>query len=210
VAVLVSGGSLAIGWINEHIPGIVDAWYSGQEGGNAVADVLFGDYNPAGRLTLTFYNNLNEVPPIDDYDITKGRTYQYFKGKPLYPFGYGLSYTKFAYSNLAITEEHAKLKINFNIQNEGKMDGDEVAQVYVQFPEMSIPLPIKQLKGFKRVTVKKGMAEPVSIDIDKSQLRIWDETKSTFITPEGKYTIMVGASSDDIRLQNRITIKYML
>jgi len=207
VVVLVAGSSLAIGWINEHIPAIVDAWYPGEQGGTAVADVLFGDYNPAGRLPLTFYNNMNELPPFDDYDMTKGRTYQYFKGKPLYPFGFGLSYTTFAYTNLKIQEAGAKVKVSFNLKNSGKVAGDEVAQVYVKLPDMNLTLPIKQLKGFKRVSIKAGKTELVTIELDREQLRYWDESQSKFVTPKGSYTIMVGASSEDIRLTQTITIQ---
>lgn len=206
VVVLVDGGSLAIGWINENIPGIIDAWFSGQEGGTAVADVLFGDYNPAGRSTLTFYNSLDELPPFGDYDITKGRTYQYFKGKPLYAFGYGLSYTSFSYSNLAIVNKDETIAVSFQVKNSGKRDGDEVAQVYVQLPESDIPMPIKQLKGFKRKNILHGTTESFEIEIEKSQLRYWDEPRSKFVTPKGRYTFMVGASSDDIRLKKFVDL----
>ena len=156
LVVLVAGSSLAIGWINDHIPSIVDAWYPGEQGGTAVADVLFGSYNPAGRLPLTFYNSMDDLPDFGDYDITKGRTYQYFKGKPLYPFGFGLSYTSFVYGNLKVQDQGAKVQVSFNLKNSGRMDGDEVTQVYVKLPQMDIPLPLKQLKGFSRINVKKG------------------------------------------------------
>lgn len=206
VVVLVAGSSLAIDWINEHIPAIVDAWYPGEQGGTAVADVLFGDFNPAGRLPLTFYKSMDDLPAFDNYDITNGRTYQYFKGKPLYPFGYGLSYTRFAYSNLNILDLGAKVKVSFNLKNGGRVDGDEVAQVYIRLPELNIPIPLKQLKGFKRVNVKQGKSELVEIEIDKTQLRYWDEIQSKFVTPKGTYTIMVGASSEDIRLTQTIIL----
>ena len=206
VVVLVSGGSLAIGWIKDHIPGIIDAWYSGQEGGNAVADVLFGDYNPAGRLTLTFYNGLEEVPGIDDYDIAKGRTYQYFKGKALFPFGFGLSYTNFSYTDLRVKEYGNKLSVNFIVKNTGNFDGDEVSQVYIKLPELSVPTPIKQLKGFKRIHIRQGTSEKIEVMVDKSQLRYWDEKTDAFITPKGTYTILIGASSEDIRLQQKIDL----
>jgi beta-glucosidase len=207
VVVLVAGSSLAIGWINDHIPAIVEAWYPGEQGGNAVAEVLFGDYNPAGRLPLTFYNSLNDLPAFDNYDITNGRTYQYFKGKPLYPFGYGLSYSGFSYSNLNIQDLGAKVKVSFQLRNSGKVDGDEVAQVYVRFPEMNIPIPIKQLKGFKRVNVNLRETKTVEIEIDKAQLRYWDENQIKFVTPKGTYTIMVGASSEDIRLTKTLNLQ---
>ena len=201
VVVLVAGSSLAINWINDNIPAIVNAWYPGEQGGTAVAEALFGDYNPAGRLPLTYYNSLDELPPFDDYDITKGRTYQYFKGKPLYPFGYGLSYTSFEYKNIAVKDNGATITVSFNLKNAGKTGGDEVAQLYVKLPaQKNMIMPIKQLKGFKRVSVDKGKTQQVEIEIEKKDLRYWDETKSEFVTPKGKYTFMIGASSEDIRL----------
>ena len=206
VVVLVAGSSLAIGWINDHIPAVVDAWYPGEQGGTAVAEVLFGDYNPAGRLPLTFYNSMDDLPPFDDYDIAKGRTYQYFQGKPLYPFGYGLSYTGFKYSNMKMVDQGTKISVSFDLKNSGKMDGDEVAQVYVKLPQMDRPMPIKQLKGFQRIHVKKGKTETVQIALEKAQLRCWDDSQNKFITPKGNYTIMVGASSEDIRLMQIIQL----
>lgn len=201
VVVLVAGSSLAIDWINENIPAIVNAWYPGEQGGTAVAEVLFGDYNPAGRLPLTYYNSINELPSFDDYDITKGRTYQYFAGKPLYPFGYGLSYTSFAYKNIRIVDSGDRLNLNFTVKNTGKRDGYEVAQLYVKFPELDIVTPLKQLKGFKKVFIGKGKDQQIGIDIEKDELRIWDEKQNKFVTPKGNYTFMIGASSEDIRLK---------
>ena len=206
VVVLVDGNSLAINWINEHVPGIIDAWYSGQEGGTAVADILFGDYNPAGRSTLTFYNSLDELPPFGDYDITKGRTYQYFTGKPLYAFGHGLSYTSFSYSNLKLNDAGEKIKLSFDVANTGKRDGDEVVQVYVKLPQLTIPMPVKQLKGFSRKQIVKGTTANFEIEIDKSKLNYWDESLSKFVTPKGSFSFMIGAASDDIRLTGSINL----
>lgn len=200
VVVLVAGSSLAINWIDQHVPAIVNAWYPGEQGGTAVAEVLFGDYNPAGRLPLTYYNNISELPPFDDYDITKGRTYQYFQGKPLYPFGYGLSYTSFTYKNIRVTDNGDKLNVNFTVRNSGKKDGYEVAQLYVKFPDQDIATPLKQLKGFKKVFIRKGKDLQVSIEVKKEALRLWDEVQSKFVVPQGNFTLMVGASSEDIRL----------
>lgn len=206
VVVLVAGSSLALHWENAHIPALLNAWYPGEQGGTAVAEALFGDYNPGGRLPLTYYNALEELPPFDDYDIRKGRTYQYFKGNPLYPFGYGLSYTDFAYQKLNVRTEADTLWVDFTLANAGKRDGDEVAQVYIQFPQTEEQMPVKQLKGFRRVTVMKGKKVKVSIPICKQDLRIWDEQQEKFVTPSGKYNILVGASSADIRLQEVVEL----
>lgn len=206
VVVLVAGSSLAINWINDNIPAIVNAWYPGEQGGTAVAEVLFGDYNPAGRLPLTYYKSLEQLAAFDDYDVTHGRTYQYFTDKPLYPFGYGLSYTRFAYSKLKIEDKGDMVSVNFTIKNAGNKDGDEVAQLYVKLPELGIEMPIKQLKGFERLTISKGKSTNVQMNIDKKELRYWDEKTSKFVTPTGKYVFMVGASSDDIRLQQEVDL----
>lgn len=207
VVVLVAGSSLAINWMDENIPAIVNAWYAGEQGGTAVADVLFGDYNPAGRLPLTYYNSLDELPPFGDYDITQGRTYQYFKGKPLYPFGYGLSYTTFRYNNLVVNDNEKVVNISFDIKNIGAMEGDEVSQVYVKMPETGVVMPIKQLKGFQRNTIKKGETKRIEIAIQKDNLRYWDEVSKSFITPDGKYEFMIGSSSADIRLTKSFVLK---
>ena len=166
ILVLVAGSSLAVNWENEHLPAIVNAWYPGEQGGTAVAEVLFGDYNPAGRLPLTYYKSLEELPPFDDYDITKGRTYQYFKKDVLYPFGYGLSYTTFKYSNLEVTDAGKTVNVSFTLKNTGKRAGDEVVQVYVKLPEVAGGTQaIKQLKGFQRVALKAGESRKVEITV---------------------------------------------
>lgn len=209
VVVLVAGSSLAINWIDQHIPAIVNAWYPGEQGGTAVAEVLFGDYNPSGKLPLTYYNSLDEVPAFDDYDIRKGRTYQFFEGKPLYAFGYGLSYTKFGYKKLMVDAKEDDIKVSFTLSNTGKYDGDEVAQLYVRFPETAdeVKLPLKQLKGFKRVHIKKGKSETITLTVPKSELRLWDQEQGKFQTPSGNYHFMVGSSSDDIRLEQTVTVR---
>lgn len=207
VVVLVSGSSLAINWIEENVPAIVNAWYPGEQGGTAVADVLFGDYNPAGRLPLTYYNNVGELPAFNDYDVTKGRTYQYFAGKPLYPFGYGLSYTTFKYSDIGINDKGENVLVSFKVKNTGSRDGDEVSQVYVKLPETGQIMPLKQLKGFQRNALKKNETKRIEIAIPKSQLRYWDEQAKSFVTPSGNYEFMVGASSSDIRLRGYLDLK---
>ena len=206
IVVPIAGSSLAVNWMDEHIPAIVNAWYPGESGGKAVAEVLFGDYNPGGRLPLTYYKSLKDLPDFNDYDITKGRTYQYFKGDVLYPFGYGLSYTTFKYSNLQISDGLNEILVSFQLKNTGKYAGDEVAQIYVQLPSRNEIMPIKELKGFRRITLKKGEEQEITIKLRKDLLRYWDETQGKFLHPSGTYTIMVGASSADIRLQQSLTI----
>ena len=201
VLVLVAGSSLSILWEDKNLPAIVNAWYPGEKGGTAVADVLFGKYNPAGRLPLTYYNRIEDLPPFDDYDITK-RTYKYFEGDVLYPFGYGLSYTNFRYSNLKVEPKGETVEVTFTLKNAGKYDGDEVAQVYTRLPEYEGKAPIKELKGFKRVHLKKGECKVVTIPLRREDLRYWSESQGKFIIPEGLPEIMVGASSSDIRLKS--------
>ncbi len=205
VVVLVAGSSLAVNWMDENIPAILNAWYPGEQGGNAVAEVLFGDYNPAGRLPLTYYNSLDELPAFDDYAV-KGRTYQYFEGKPLYEFGYGLSYTKFRYKDKKITVDKDTVNVTFEIANVGKYNGEEVPQVYVRYPETGTSMPLKQLRGFSRVYIEKGKSAQVTISIPKKELRYWDEKSGRFVTPQGAYTFMVGASSEDIRFHKIIEL----
>ena len=207
VVVLVAGSSLAINWMQDNIPAIVNAWYPGEQGGTAVAEVLFGDYNPGGRLPLTYYNSLEELPPFDDYDITKGRTYQYFTGKPLYPFGYGLSYTTFKYSKPSIKDMGDELLVSFDVKNTGRYDGDEVSQIYVKLPDVGVVTPNKELKGFSRNTIRKGENKRVEISVRKDLLRYWDETKNEFVTPAGAYKFMIGSSSDDIHLNNEFVLQ---
>ena len=207
IVVLVAGSSLAVNWMDEHIPAIVNAWYPGESGGKAVAEVLFGDYNPGGRLPLTYYRSLADLPAFDDYDITKGRTYQYFNGEVLYPFGYGLSYTTFKYSNLQLKDGQDEVAVSFRLKNTGKYTGDEVAQVYVQLPARNEIMPIKELKGFRRVTLQKGEVQEVTIKLRKDLLRYWDESQGKFVYPSGNYTVMVGASSADIRLRQSLAVE---
>lgn len=203
VVVLVAGSSLAVNWMDENVPAILNAWYPGEQGGNAVAEVLFGDYNPGGRLPLTYYNSLDEIPAFDNYSV-KGRTYQYFEGQPLYEFGYGLSYTKFRYKSKGVSVAQDTVKVSFEVSNTGKYDGDEVAQVYVKYPETGTYMPLKQLHGFKRVHIKKGKTSKVTVGVPKKDLRYWDEQGRKFVTPKGEYTFMVGASSEDIKFRETV------
>lgn len=208
VLVLVAGSPLAINWEKENIPAIVNAWYPGEQGGTAVADVLFGDYNPAGRLPLTYYKSIDDLPAFDDYDVTKGRTYKYFQGEPLYPFGYGLSYTTFKYDRPVVEDKGETIDVTFNLKNTGRRDGDEVAQLYVKMPEYGdgAVAPVRELKGFSRVHLKAGQQTRVTIPVSKHLLRYWDVENGCFVTPRGQYTIEIGASSSDIRATTTVTL----
>lgn len=206
VLVLVAGSSLAVNWMDERLPAIVNAWYPGEQGGTAVAEVLFGRYNPGGRLPLTYYNSLDELPAFDDYDITKGRTYQYFTGKPLYPFGYGLSYTEFKYGRPEVRVAGNEVLVSFDVRNTGRYDGDEVSQVYVRLPETGEVMPFKELKGFARTTIRKGESRRVEIAVRQDLLRYWDEKSGGFVTPSGSYKFMIGSSSADIRLTQEVVL----
>lgn len=201
VVVFVAGSPLADEWLSDNAPAILYAWYPGEQGGTAVADALLGDYNPGGRLPLTFYRSTGVLPAFDDYDVTNGRTYMYHRQEPLYPFGHGLSYTTFGYSDLQLKQQSDTLWVDFDVANMGSVDGDEVPQVYVRFPSMARPLPIKQLRGFERVSIAAGGQAHLSIPIALADLRLWDDEQGQFYTPQGDYAVMVGASSADIRLQ---------
>ena len=164
VLVLTSGSALAVNWAAANIPAILQIWYPGQEGGTALAEILFGDYNPAGRLPVTFYQSVEQLPPFEDYRMS-GRTYRYFEGQPLFPFGYGLSYTQFSYTNLqlpGLIKAGDKLKLTARVQNTGKVAGDEVVQLYVKDQTASVPVPICALQGFKRIHLNPGEQRAVS------------------------------------------------
>lgn len=205
VVVLVAGSSLAINWTDENVPGIIDAWYPGESGGTALADVLFGDYNPAGRLPFTFYKSSDELPPMDDYEIYNGRTYMYYKGDALYPFGYGLSYSSFDYKRMKIKKNEGKLLISMIVKNSGDYDGDEVVQLYYKTLQASDKNPLKKLIGFKRITFKRGESKTVQFEVTKKDLQYWDENKKEWAFFEGDYQFMIGASSKDLRLQKTIS-----
>jgi beta-glucosidase len=209
VVVLVAGSSLAINWIQENVPAIVDAWYPGEQGGNAIAEVLFGETNPAGRLPLTWYQSMDDMPPFNDYEVSKGRTYMYFEGKTIYPFGFGLSYTNFTYSNIKLDRSEIQrgdtITVKLDVQNSGKFDGDEVVQLYIQQKSATVKLPQKQLKAFQRISLKKDETKTVSFQLCRKDLSFWNE-KNEFVMEPGEIQILIGASSEDIRLKAKITI----
>jgi beta-glucosidase len=208
VLVLLSGSALAVNWAQEHVPAILEAWYPGEEGGNAIADVLFGDYNPSGRLPVTFYKSADQLPLFEDYSMAD-RTYRYFKGNPLYPFGYGLSYTTFAYSNLSVPNPKVKpiqpVLVSVEVQNTGNLSGDEVVQLYLHDKEASTPRPIKALKGFRRISLAPGEKKTVQFMLTAEDLSMVDAEGKWVVEP-GQFELLVGASSGDIRLKSTFEV----
>lgn len=193
ILVLLNGSALAVNRANENLDAILTAGYPGQEGGYAVADVLFGDYNPAGRLPVTYYQSVDQLPPFEEYDMIN-RTYRYFKGEPLYPFGYGLSYTTFEYSNLEIPEEAKTgepVKVKVSVKNTGKIAGDEVVQLYLKDENASVPRPLHQLEGFERIRLQSGESKTVEFELLPGQFSMIGTDETRIIEP-GWFTVSVG------------------
>jgi len=210
VLVLMSGSALSVNWENENLPAILQAWYPGQEGGNAVADVLFGNYNPGGRLPITFYKSVNDLPKFEDYNMD-GRTYKYFTGKALYPFGHGLSYSTFKYNSAKITFPEIKAGqqtfVEVSVTNTSKLSGDEVVQVYASAKDVKGFRPIKTLAGFERVTIPAGKTMVVKVPVNPTAIRQYDEAKNDYTTLPGVYQLLIGSSSSDIKLTRSLTVK---
>jgi beta-glucosidase len=204
-----SGSAMAMPWEAEHLPAIVQAWYPGEQGGIAVAKVLFGDVNPAGRLPITFYRSTTDLPPFEDYSMSN-RTYRYFNGKPLFAFGHGLGYTKFDYAharlNAAASAPDGTLKLSFTLQNNGARDGDEVAQVYFRHVNSEVPQPKLALCAFTRIHLAKDGRTTVTLEIPVERFRYWDTARKQYAVSPGKYELLVGAASDDIRLRAEVKI----
>lgn len=198
VLVLANGSALAVNWAKEHANAILESWYPGEEGGAAIAETLSGKNNPAGRLPVTFYTGIDQLPPFEDYAM-KGRTYRYFEGKPLYPFGYGLSYTTFSYSGLAIQKNTINaddpLAVEVSVTNTGKLEGDEVAQLYLNFPNVA-GAPLRALRGFKRVHLKPGESQTLHFELRDRDLSMVSEAGEPIIA-EGKYSVSVGGGQTD-------------
>ena len=206
VLVLANGSALAVSWAAEHIPAIVEAWYPGQAGGTAVADVLFGDYNPAGRLPVTFYQSVADLPPFADYRVD-GRTYRYFQGDPLYPFGHGLSYTTFAYENLQISqtevEAGGKVTIRLEVTNSGPCAGDEVVQLYIRQAEGA--RSAMKLKGFQRLSLDPGECKTITFHLHTNQLGLYDEAMRYMVQPQ-TVELLLGRSAKDLPLAGKFEI----
>jgi len=194
VVVLLSGSALAVNWANDNVPSILAAWYPGGEGGTAIADVLFGNYNPGGRLPVTFYKSVDQLPPFTDYRM-EGRTYRYFKGEPLYPFGFGLSYTKFDYGNLRFSARSVKagapVEVSVDVTNAGEAEGDEVVQLYLTDVAASAPVPIRTLVGFDRLSLRPKEKRTVTFEITPRQMSLIDDAGKRVIEP-GEFLINVG------------------
>jgi beta-glucosidase len=202
VFVMMTGSAIATPWESQNIPAIVNAWYGGQAAGTAIADVLFGDYNPAGRLPVTFYKSDNDLPSFTDYSMNN-RTYRYFKGEPLYGFGYGLSYTNFTYDALKLPPSTIKGKtvpVSVRVRNTGKRDGEEVVQLYVTSQDKTIQAPLKALKGFQRIFLEAGESRTVQFNLSPEDLSIIDDNgvPKQF---KGKVTIAVGGGQPDTKIK---------
>ena len=200
VFVMLTGSAIAVPWEDENIPSIVNAWYGGQSAGTALADVLFGDYNPAGRLPVTFYKSNSDLPGFSDYSMN-GRTYRYFKGQALYPFGYGLSYTTFTYSDFKMAAQLKKAtntKVTATVKNTGKMDGEEVVQLYVSHQNITGKAPLKALKGFQRIFLKAGESKTITFTLTGEQLSLITEDGKLY-QPGDKITVSIGGGQPGVK-----------
>ena len=204
-----SGGAVAMPWAAANLPAILQVWYPGEQGGRAVADVLFGDVNPAGRLPVTFYRSTADLPAFDDYSMSN-RTYRYFNGQPLFAFGHGLSYTKFDYSDPKLDRTNLTaddtVKLTFSLLNAGGWDGDEVAQVYFRHVKSARPQAKLALCGFVRIHLQANQGARVTMNIPVERFRDWDTAKKQYTVEPGDYELQVGAAADDIRLRAPLKI----
>jgi len=210
VVALITSFPHTMAWTAEKAPAILKLTHSGQEQGTALAGALFGDFNPGGKLTLTWPKSMKDLPPMLDYDIRKGRTYMYAKAEPLFPFGYGLSYTTFEMSGLKLgtkkVEAGGKVMVSLDVANTGKREGDEVVQLYVKFPDSKVDRPDLQLKAFERVMVPAGKSKSVSLSFKVKDLAYWNEAKDDWILEAGRVEILVGPSSADLKLKGEVEI----
>ncbi len=212
VVVLQGGSPIACGWLKDHVPAIVMMWYAGEQGGTALADVLLGRVNPSGRLPITFYNSVEDLPPMADYEIEKGRTYMYLKKPADFVFGHGLSYTTFSYGNLKIgapagTGINAKVTVSVDVTNSGAMDGEEVVQLYVSKLQSAVTRPVRQLKDFSRVSIAKGATKTVKLEVALKDMAYWNSGTHAFVAEPGAYEVEVGASTGHIRATGEFQVK---
>ncbi len=211
ILVIVSSFPYSVNWSKEHVPAILHISQSSQEMGTAMADVLFGKISPSGRLVQTWITSIDQLPPILDYNIRNGRTYMYFKNIPLFPFGYGLTYTSFKYSGLKIDKKTISngeiVNVTFTVQNTGNFDSDEVAQLYASFPGSEVERPGKALKGYKRIFIRKGENKTVVIPLKGSDLTYWDTNSNKWTLEPGKIELIVGSSSADAGIKGYLIVK---
>lgn len=205
IVVVVGSYPYALNWVNDNVPAVLYSTHAGQEVGRAIADVLFGEENPAGRLSMTWYKSVDQLPEFMDYDIIQGnRTYRYFEGDALYPFGYGLSYTTFRYDGLTLGSPslegsaEATISLTVTVTNAGELDGEEVVQVYGRVDQSRVKRPLKQLLAFRRIKLAAGETTEVSFDIPLSELAVWDVTRDRFVIENGAYTLSAGPSSGEL------------
>ncbi len=210
VAVLISGFPYAIDWTEQHVPAILHMAHSSEEEGNALADVLFGDYDPAGRLAVTWPQSVDQLPPMMNYNIRDGRTYMYFKDKPLYPFGYGMSYTKFKYAHMHLSARSlspvGKITVSTEVTNTGSRAGDEVVQMYVQYVDSKVNRPLEELKGFERITLKPRQMKTVQFQLSAKALAYWDDQKSKWTVEQDRVRVMIGSSSSQIKEKREVMV----
>jgi beta-glucosidase len=210
VLVLKASFPFAITWSQTHVPAILTMAHNSQEEGHALADVLFGDYNPGGRLVHTWPRSIEDLPPMLDYDLRNGRTYMYSKAPPLYPFGFGLSYTTFTYGNLRLGRPSVRpdgtVTVSVDVTNTGTRAGDEVVQLYVAHPASKIARPAKALKAFERISVAPGQTKTVVLELPAERLAHWDASRQRFVVEPGPVRVMVGSSSADIRAEGTVTV----
>ncbi|MGQ1784599.1 glycoside hydrolase family 3 C-terminal domain-containing protein [Saccharicrinis sp. GN24d3] len=214
IFVLMSGSAMSFDGLEEELNAILMAWYPGQRGGDAVADVLFGDYNPAGRLPITFYSSTDELADFKDYNMRagKGFTYRYYTGEALYPFGHGLSYTSYQYSDLSVDKTTLSssdmLSVSIKVKNTGNLDGEEVVQLYIKDVKSDTWMPVKQMRKFERISLKKGETKTVNFELNVNEdFRYYDSMCREYMVEPGEFEIQVGASSEDIRLKEIITVE---
>ena len=207
ILVLVSSFPYTINWSQEHVPAIVHITHCSQEQGNGLADVLFGKVNPAGRTVQTWVKDITDLPDIMDYDIRNGRTYMYHQGPVLYPFGYGLSYSDFTYEKIeSVKQDKKNIRVTVSVKNTSGRDGEEVVQLYTSYPDSKVERPSKQLRAFKRIPIKAGETREVTLTVPKEELGYWNEEKQMFVVEPGTVKLLIGASSEDIRLEGKIRL----
>jgi beta-glucosidase len=203
VLVLLNGSAVSINWENENIPAILEAWYPGEAAGTAIADVLFGDFNPAGRLPVTFYKSVNDLPPFENYSM-EDRTYRYFDGDVLYPFGHGLSYSTFAYSNISLDKNTISagemVSVSVDVTNTSEVDGEEVVQFYIHETDTPDPRPLLDLRGFERVKINAGETVTVSVELSEDELAYYHLEDDAYTLDPGRIEIYAGPSSDKEKL----------